>query len=59
MKYVARDWKYKREELDEFDRPITEVLLDGHGWCRYSWAVDAVLIDGKWIKNWEEFEVSK
>jgi len=55
MKYVAQDWRRREGLINEFGKTVMEVLIDGHGWCEFSWATGGIKVNGKWIMDWEDF----
>jgi hypothetical protein len=57
LKYLAKDWRRKELE-DQFGRIAMEVFIEELGWCKYSWATGGILVNGKWLCDWEIFVTS-
>lgn len=45
--YVIRDWR-DTDRRDWCGEVIREALIEGIGWCQYSWRLSAILINGRW-----------
>lgn len=52
--------KKSRYELgEELGDSKTEVYIEELGWCEFSWTTGAILVNGEWISNWEDFTPGK
>jgi hypothetical protein len=52
--YLVAEWR-ETGEVDCWGEPVQEGLVVGFGWCRWSWRMAALLIDGKWTTRWDHF----
>jgi hypothetical protein len=43
----------------ELGQSISEVYIEELGWCRYSWETTAILVNGKWILDWEDLRAGE
>jgi hypothetical protein len=53
-RYKVKESRYQLGE--NLSESITEVFIEELGWCRYSWETTGILVNSKWLFDWESLE---